>query len=137
MRLAGAVADIDDRGAGGLREDRRGLPGEAEIDGAGAKGFEHRRAGGEFGPGHVIAQGSELFLEPAPALQQDQRGGGFLIADLQGAVGGGGGEGAAEEGKRRGGGTGAKKGTALHGGSFGVGVGPDKTPSNYLVNRVI
>jgi len=80
LRRRRLIGDILERRAGGLREDRRGLTGVAEIDGADIECLEQRRARREFGPHHLVAVGGELRLQGALALEQHQLAV-FLVAD--------------------------------------------------------
>ena len=59
------MRDIDERRAGGLREDRRRFAGIAEIDGADIDRFEQLRPGGELRPGHLEAERLQLLLQRA------------------------------------------------------------------------
>ena len=79
------VADVDQRGARGLGEDRRGFAGGAEIDRADIERFEELRSGRELGPGHGIAERLQLGFEQTLLLEQHERAV-FLIADADGLV---------------------------------------------------
>ncbi|MNP18373.1 hypothetical protein D3C76_1108560 [compost metagenome] len=86
-RLAGRrrrfVGHVEQVGAGGLGEDRRGLAGDTEVDAADVQSFEQLRAAGEFGPLHGDALLRQTLLQRAAGLEQHQ-GAVFLIADTQG-----------------------------------------------------
>ena len=79
------MRDIEKRRTGGLGKDRRRFAGIAEIDRADIDGFEELRPGGKFRPGHLEAERLQLFLQRAPALEQDQLAI-FLKADADGFI---------------------------------------------------
>ena len=79
------VGDVEEIRVVGLPEDRRRLPGRAEIDGPGIQRLQQRRPRGELGPAHPVAERRQLLLQQALALQQDQRAV-FLVADADDLV---------------------------------------------------
>ncbi len=80
-------AGIHERCARGLGEDRRGLAHVAEIDGTDIQCLQLHRAGVEFRPGHLHADGREALLQRAARLQQRKPS--LLVSDPQGARGAG------------------------------------------------
>ncbi|MCY1291449.1 hypothetical protein D9M70_406360 [compost metagenome] len=116
-RLAGRrrrlVGDVEQVGAGGLGEHRRGLAGDAEVDAADIQPFEQLRAAGEFGPLHPDALVREALLQRAAGLEQHQ-GAVFLIADPQG-FGLGLGDGAESDGRGEQGGQTPTQSDSAHG----------------------
>ena len=74
------VGDVEQRGAGGLGEDRRRLARGAEIDCADVERFEQLRSARKLGPDHLPALRTEPLLEQAALLEQDERAV-FLDAD--------------------------------------------------------
>ena len=82
LRRRRLVGDVDEVGAGRLREDRRRLADRAEVDRADVERLEQLRAGRELGPLHLDALRREALLEIAARLQRRERAV-LLVADAQ------------------------------------------------------
>ena len=77
--------DIDEGRARRLRENRRRLPRDAEIDGARVQRLEQRRAGQEFTPSDCESKRRQCLVERSRRLYQ-QQGAVFLVAEVDGAT---------------------------------------------------
>ena len=86
LRRRRLVADIEQRRARGLGEDRRRLAGGAEVDGPDVERLEQLRPARELGPGHRPALRAPAAFQQAALLEEHQRAV-LLDADAQLALG--------------------------------------------------
>jgi hypothetical protein len=66
------MSHLHKRRAGCLCENRRCFASVAEVDSAGVHGFQKLRTSRKFRPRRFITKGLQLFIERAPAFEQDQ-----------------------------------------------------------------